>query len=75
VLTASEETCDDGNELTETECPYGTATCTSCDAKCELVLTLTGNVCGDGLLRVPEETCDDGNVIAGDGCNATCTGP
>jgi cysteine-rich repeat protein len=30
--------------------------------------------CGDGLRNPAFETCDDGNAIAGDGCNATCSG-
>lgn len=30
--------------------------------------------CGDGILnQTPGEECDDGNLIAGDGCDASCT--
>jgi Tol biopolymer transport system component len=69
------EACDDGNTITETECDYGTATCTGCSNACEL-LTLTGAVCGDGALDT-EEACDDGNAISETECEygtATCTG-
>ena len=76
-----EEECDDGNTTTETECPYGTAACTACNATCSEVLDLTGRLCGDGN-HDPEEACDDGNLInetecpygtaSCSHCNSTC---
>ncbi|MFO0557965.1 MAG: DUF4215 domain-containing protein [Polyangiales bacterium] len=66
------EACDDGNLMTETECPYGTATCTRCNADCTMSLMLTGGTCGDGVINGMEE-CDDGFALGGDGCSATCT--
>jgi cysteine-rich repeat protein len=58
------ETCDDGNNVTETvaDCPYGTASCTFCNAGCNGTTTFSGNVCGDGVVGGPE-MCDDGNTI------------
>ena len=41
------EACDDGNTTTETECPYGTASCMACNDDCSMALSLTGGVCGD----------------------------
>jgi len=77
-----EETCDDGNTTTETECSYGTPTCTRCNATCSEILNLTGRLCGDGV-NDPEEICDDGNTVtetecpygtpACAHCNATCS--
>jgi cysteine-rich repeat protein len=66
------EVCDDGNLMTETACPYGTATCMRCNADCTMALSLTGDVCGDGRVNGMEE-CDDGFAFSGDGCSATCT--
>ena len=34
------------NQINETACAYGTATCTWCDASCQATLPLTGNICG-----------------------------
>jgi cysteine-rich repeat protein len=65
------ETCDDGNVVTETACPYGQAACTACDATCATVLNLTGPYCGDGIVN-GAETCDDANNVNGDGCNSSC---
>ncbi|MBN9164703.1 MAG: hypothetical protein BGO98_33570 [Myxococcales bacterium 68-20] len=70
-IVAGAEVCDDGNVTTETECPYGTATCVLCDATCSTELNLTGAVCGDGVLD-PGETCDDGYRQDGDGCSSLC---
>lgn len=74
---ATTEACDDGNQVTETACPYGVATCTLCSDDCDTVLNLTGNVCGDGVEALPE-VCDDGNAITETKCdygepNGTCT--
>jgi cysteine-rich repeat protein len=66
------EVCDDGNQFTEQECPYGIATCTVCRGDCMEVRNLTGPVCGDGMLN-GAEACDDGNTEACGSCNATCT--
>ncbi len=83
-MTASRngpEVCDDGNNTTETSCPYGTASCTRCDASCATSLNLTGAVCGDGITN-GDEVCDDGNTNTRAGvplrqadctrCDATC---
>src|SRR5262245_62090230 len=35
------ETCDDGNTVDETQCPYGTPTCTACNSDCTHVLSRT----------------------------------
>jgi cysteine-rich repeat protein len=68
-----QEVCDDGNQQDETECPYGTATCTGCSADCTQVRHLTGPYCGDGHTDTLDgEQCDDGNTVSGDGCSATC---
>ncbi len=66
------EACDDGNETTELACPYGMASCTLCNADCSMELTLTGNVCGDGVVDAVNETCDVGTPVANDGCSDTC---
>jgi type IV pilus assembly protein PilY1 len=76
------EACDDGNTVSETSCPYGQTSCTTCDATCSSVLTPPGAYCGDGLTNGPE-VCDDGNTVTESACpagrtfctacNATCT--
>lgn len=78
----SAEVCDDGNSVSETTCPYGTPTCTACDASCGQLLPLTGNYCGDNLVGGPE-VCDDGNIVTETSCpygvascmscNSTCS--
>ncbi len=75
------EACDDGNQITESECAYGVPTCQLCDATCDNVLELAGRTCGDDN-QDPEEQCDDGNQIAEtecpygtascERCDATC---
>jgi cysteine-rich repeat protein len=55
------EACDDGNTTSETSCPYGTASCTRCNASCSAPLNLSGAYCGDGV-RNGSEACDDGNT-------------
>jgi cysteine-rich repeat protein len=65
------EACDDGNVITETQCPYGMVECTACNADCSAVLTLTGPVCNDGVTDSPEEACDDGNASCGT-CSSDC---
>jgi cysteine-rich repeat protein len=70
------EACDDGNTVTEVACDYGTQSCTHCNASCTAVLTLTGNVCGDGNRDTTHEACDDGNRITETACpygQPTCT--
>lgn len=70
------EVCDDGNTLTESECPYGSASCTPCSADCKATLTLPrGTFCGDGVRNGPER-CDDGNTLSEEECpygTASCT--
>ena len=68
ILDAGEE-CDDGNVVTESQCPYGEATCTVCAADCTLV-ERTGPFCGDGIVT-DCEACDDGNASCGL-CSADC---
>jgi cysteine-rich repeat protein len=70
-IVSSGEVCDDGNTVTETQCPYGSPTCTQCNASCSSTLSLTGPYCGDGVTSA-FEACDDGNATCGS-CNATCT--
>jgi cysteine-rich repeat protein len=68
-----DEACDDGNTTAETECAYGTASCSACDATCDAELSLNGRFCGDGQKNDSSEACDDGNKTNGDGCEANCT--
>lgn len=74
-VTNDAEVCDDGNDVTETECPYGTASCSLCNADCTAVLSLAGRLCGDSVVD-PEEGCDDGNQLTEAECpygTPTCT--
>jgi cysteine-rich repeat protein len=66
------ETCDDGNTTTEAVCPYGSPTCSRCDATCDIALSLIGPFCGDGTVS-GSEACDDRNANACGTCNASCT--
>jgi len=67
------EACDDGNNVTETACPYGTPTCSPCNATCTTMLRLTGPVCGDGNVDAAgAEACDDGNTDSCGTCSADC---
>lgn len=78
-----EEFCDDGNTVSESSCPYGSATCNACNSTCSGTLSLTGGFCGDGT-KQPQEACDDGNATDETSCpygsascvtcNASCTG-
>ena len=65
-LIAGDETCDDGNMVTET-CAYGEIECLVCDATCQSVAGKT-SYCGDGEVGDGEE-CDDG---ANNSNNAAC---
>ncbi|WP_208729759.1 DUF4215 domain-containing protein [Corallococcus exercitus] len=65
---AAGEQCEDGNTVTETTCPYGTARCLGCSADCRSILNLTGNVCGDGIKSADHEACDDGNTTTEPSC-------
>jgi len=77
------ETCDDGNDITETECEYGTPTCVHCNADCTEELDLTGPYCGDSDTDADHEQCDDGNAAdeseceygteSCTACNADCS--
>ncbi len=69
------EACDDGNTVTETQCPYGVSFCTACNSTCSAVLSLVGASCGDGQ-RSASEACDDGNTVTETECpygTASCT--
>jgi cysteine-rich repeat protein len=66
------EACDDGNQVTELECPYGTPNCIVCRADCGEELHRVGDVCGNGIPG-SAEACDDGNANACGTCNATCS--
>ncbi|MFC1610825.1 DUF1566 domain-containing protein [Myxococcota bacterium] len=66
------EACDDGNQLTEPECDYGTPTCEICRADCQEEVNVTGRYCGDRT-RDPEEACDDGYTDSSGSCNGDCT--
>lgn len=78
-----EEACDDGNTITETFCPYGTAACTLCNAACSAELQLTGSVCGGGSKDANEQcdgadlggaTCETQGFRTGTlSCAASCT--
>jgi cysteine-rich repeat protein len=82
-----EEACDDGNTINETECPYGSQSCSNfCNADCTRVLHLEGSYCGDRTIDAAHgEFCDDGNTINEDECpfgmrecrfcNADCSAP
>ena len=67
------EVCDDGNTVTETSCPYGTPTCTRCNATCTTSLSLSGPFCGDAVVQAGSgEGCDDGNTVSTDNCKNNC---
>jgi len=72
IVNPETEDCDDGNVITETECPYGMPTCLACNAKCDKVLELVGPFCGDGIVTPGEEKCDSRSGGACGACNATC---
>ncbi len=70
------EICEDGNNVTETECLYGQQTCTLCNSTCSVEITLAGSYCGDGILDEPYEACEGGpgcsvdcGCTSGDGCD------
>jgi cysteine-rich repeat protein len=65
--TVAGEACDDGNNTTEASCPYGTPSCTRCDASCTTVLNLVGAYCGDNIQN-GNEVCDDGNTTTETSC-------
>ena len=72
------EECDEGTTPPE-HCPYGTASCTLCNAQCKQY-SGTGSVCGDGVVDAGYETCDDGNTTiddvgayGGPSCGPGCT--
>jgi cysteine-rich repeat protein len=69
---AAPEACDDGNRVNETECPYGMATCVSCNADCNGTLPLVGKRCGDGMIDATHEVCDDGNADDCGSCSDDC---
>ncbi|MDY7227292.1 DUF4215 domain-containing protein [Hyalangium rubrum] len=62
-VNAASEACDDGNNTTETQCPYGVQSCSNfCNADCTAQLPLRGPYCGDNN-HDPGEACDDGNNV------------
>lgn len=62
IVEASAETCDDGNDVTES-CPYGQDSCTVCDATCHDAAGAT-SYCGDTTTDAAAgEACDDGNGV------------
>jgi hypothetical protein len=61
------EACDDGNTVTETSCPYGQTSCTTCNATCTAVVVPPASYCGDGVRNGPE-VCDDGNTVTESSC-------
>ena len=67
-----DETCDDGNDVTEL-CDYGATECMVCDSACQYVSGPT-RYCGDGALNAEEgEECDNANLNADDsGCLDAC---
>ncbi|MFK7989144.1 MAG: DUF1554 domain-containing protein [Sandaracinaceae bacterium] len=74
-MTVGGEACDDGNTISEIACPYGTPSCTACDASCTATLSLSGPFCGDGTRQPAQEACDDGtNVGATTGSCVACLG-
>ena len=52
-----DETCDDGNDVTEA-CEYGETACEVCDSSCTTAAGAT-SVCGDGSTDPIHEACDD----------------
>jgi cysteine-rich repeat protein len=68
-IHADDETCDDGNAITEA-CTYGQTSCTVCDSTCHSVAG-AASFCNDGTLQTLFETCDDGNMACGT-CSADC---
>lgn len=71
-VRSGSEVCDDMNTVTETQCPYGMATCTLCSADCTQPLALFGRYCGDRMVESGVETCDDGNALQCGSCSADC---
>ena len=55
-----DESCDDGNTVTEA-CDYGDTSCEVCNDACDLVAGATA-YCGDSTLN-GDEVCDDGNTV------------
>ncbi|MDP7037787.1 MAG: DUF4215 domain-containing protein [Myxococcota bacterium] len=70
-LVHGSEVCDEGNTVDETDCGYGSESCTTCSADCTAFLSLDGRFCGDAV-NDPEEDCDDGNSVEDDSCDTDC---
>jgi hypothetical protein len=79
-VTEADETCDDGNTVTEL-CEYGLDSCAVCNEDCEIVAGVT-TFCGDGGITSPHEECDNGNnpvaecrygQLSCDVCGAECS--
>ena len=73
-VTEGLETCDDGNQITES-CQYGEVSCTVCDANCQEATGELVGYCGDGEVQADKgEECDDGDLADGaNGCNPDCS--
>ncbi|PZR16003.1 MAG: hypothetical protein DI536_06795 [Archangium gephyra] len=71
------EPCDDGNTITEAECPYGLGSCSVCAGDCQSLVARTGPRCGDNTTQADAgEACDDGNIVNENDCaygQASCT--
>lgn len=68
-LAEGTEVCDDGNAVTESECPYGSPTCRTCNFNCTGEVILTGPFCGDGTVQAPPEECE---VLGPPSCCQLC---
>eukprot|EP00960_Hanusia_phi_P038060 753264-Hanusia_phi.AAC.3 len=67
LLEKSDACCLDARDI------YITKVCNYDYLQCQnLIYTLFGNVCGNGV-RNSGEQCDDGNTVSGDGCSNVCT--
>lgn len=61
-VVSAGETCDDGNEVTES-CEYGAPSCSVCDSSCQVAAGAT-SLCGDSTVDASNgEGCDDGNTV------------
>ncbi|CAD8156097.1 unnamed protein product [Paramecium octaurelia] len=83
LIIASDEQCDDANEIPYDgcyQCQYSCSLdclncmdgyCLTCDPGYEIKNNLCLDICGNGIKSVKEE-CDDNNLINQDGCSDEC---